>query len=224
MFVDAFDDRDQTLVYTRHDPARWAAIPDSLWRVKGGTAQLESTVEVGDEPGFAVVPTSGKVTEFSVKLDPAPDAGIVWRFADPENYWEAHSTQSSSIAVQRVERGQVKDVGEFSYQIGEPFEISVEIENEGGTVLLDGIKKLQYRHEDIASRNLDVGLLARSDQARSASWDNPVIRGIPVSVGVSDFAFRDARVQTPPIPLDELSDRELAALSERTPANPGRGG
>ena len=127
----------------------------------------------GDGPFLAVVPGGGRgdgLTEVTMTVV-EDGAGLVFRYADPENYWSmVANTGVGTWTVNRTIDGETENAGEFPGPTGDGVTLSVEQKGTNLRFLVDGTEIGPLTDGALADQ-LQGGLIAAGTTQGEARWN-----------------------------------------------------
>ena len=155
------------------DPRPWT------YPVPGFEVGLASNAAVSltTDPAFAVLPTDYGNGRVSASLA-AGHGGLIFRFVDIDNHWIARTNIGGTVELMKVEAGVSTSIDTETAATVE-VTLSVELNGDDITVLVDGVEKLNYTDDFLAGTST-AGFYVEDDTSTVQSWafERPV--GVPV--------------------------------------------
>jgi hypothetical protein len=177
--VDTFDRADTSDGLGNTGTGETWETPSGKWGVEGGVARLFNS-EPG-RPSFAIVPASEGDGLVEVTMAASEqDAGLVFRYQDPSNYWSVTTNTSlGSWAVTRVVDGKAEAVAELDAPVRAGTTMTVVLNGSQIRFLVDSIEAASM--DDSTFQGIrQAGLIAPAGSSLEARWDRFLTMEVPV--------------------------------------------
>jgi hypothetical protein len=147
----------------------WDAVRGQ-WGIEGGVARV-FTSNPG-EPNIAIVAESEGDGLVEVTMAaPEQDAGLVFRYQDPSNYWSVTTNTSlGTWAVTRKVDGETEAVAELNAPVTAGTTITVVLTGTQIRFLIDSVDKATLDDSTFAGVR-QAGLIAPANSSMAARWD-----------------------------------------------------